>query len=213
MLPVPTRLGPHSGLLVLEWVELLCVASSPPTPLQVGVPLFSPRRRGRQWVRRGCQGGPSRGFPAQGQFPDVPELLLREEPLPCDSGRSAPEEMGEFSSPGMKGGCVWVFRDPQAPLSGSGQGTWRLRDLGVLLGYGHPTQVLNSGVHLGRPGGTWPVSGASGVRREVERRAGWKALGLRHELWSQTLSLLPVPPGARGLPSLCLSSFSEIMLD
>lgn len=46
--------------------------------------------------------GLCRAFPAQGQFPNVPEeLLLWEEPLPCDSGHSAPEEMGEFSFPGM----------------------------------------------------------------------------------------------------------------
>lgn len=92
----------------------------------------------------------------------------------------------------------------------------KLGGLGVLLGCGNPTQMLNSGVAQqasGVPQGHLGGPGQSVVRREEERQAGWKTLQLRHELRSQNLSLLPVPPGARGLPPPYPNSLSEIMLD
>lgn len=58
---------------------------------------------------------------------------------------------GSFLSQGCRVALSGSSGTPQTLLSGSGQGTWRLSDLGVLLGYGHPTQVLNSGV----TNGTW----------------------------------------------------------
>ena len=52
------------------------------------------------------------------------------------------------------------------------------------------------------------------VGEEEAGKAGRvEALWLRNRLWSQILSLLPVPPGARGLTSPNPHSLSEIMLD